>query len=187
MGDDVIKSFEEQEIADKEYLMEQNAFISEEEPVTEDDSSIGLTGDEVTEVTDDLDLDTEESEDMTGKPMPEEDFNGTHEEYEEYLKDFEQAASSEEEEELVIEPLEEGDIEESADTFGLDSLPRFGQEDLDKMQKVLENLSFSVNSENEVLGIILEEAGAYFAGQKSAAEVSDIIQSRISVYLKENE
>jgi hypothetical protein len=60
-------------------------------------------------------------------------------------------------------------------------------EDLDKMQKVLENLSFSVNSENEVLGIILEEAGAYFAGQKSAAEVSDIIQSRISVYLKENE
>ena len=187
MGDDVIKSFEEQEIADKEYLMEQNALISEEEPVTEDDSSIGLTGDDVTEVTDDLDLDTEESEDMTGKPMPEKDFNGTHEEYEEYLKDFEQAASSEEEEELVIEPLGEGDIEESADTFGLDSLPRFGQEDLDKMQKVLENLSFSVNSENEVLGIILEEAGAYFAGQKSAAEVSDIIQSRISVYLKENE
>ena len=58
---------------------------------------------------------------------------------------------------------------------------------LDKMQKILDNLSFSVNSENDVLNIILEEAGAYFAGQKSTEEVSDIIQSRIQVYLKENE
>jgi hypothetical protein len=33
----------------------------------------------------------------------------------------------------------------------------------------------------------MEEAGAYFAGQKSTDEVSDIIQSRIQVYLNENE
>lgn len=187
MGDDVIKSFKEQELANEEYLREQNALISEEEPVAEDDSSIGLTGDDVIEVTDDLNLDIEESEDMTGKPMPEKDFDGTHEEYEEYLKDFEKDASAEGEEEIIIEPLEEENSEEPADTYGLDSLPQFGQTDLDNMQKVLDNLSFSVNSENEVLGIILEEAGAYFAGQKSTTEVSDIIQSRISVYLKENE
>ena len=35
--------------------------------------------------------------------------------------------------------------------------------------------------------IIKEESAAYFAGQKSAEEVSDIIQSRVQVYLKENE
>jgi hypothetical protein len=140
------------------------------------------------EVTDDMDFDTEESEDLTGKPVSEEDFDGTHEEYEEYLKDFEKnAATAEEaEEEVFLDPQEELSAQEM-DTYGLDSLPEFGQADIDAMQKILEGLSFSVNSENEVLSIILEEAGAYFAGQKSTAEVSDIIQSRIQVYLKENE
>ena len=102
--------------------------------------------------------------------------------------EFEKEASSGEEveEEVILDP-QEGEAAQAADTYGLDSLPEFGQADIDNMQKILEGLSFSVNSENEVLNIILEEAGAYFAGQKSTAEVSDIIQSRIQVYLKENE
>lgn len=183
-GEDVIQSFKEQELSSEEFLREQDALISEEE--TEEESSIGLTGDEIVEVTDDMEIEeTEESEDLVGKPVPEEDFDGTHEEYEQYLEEFKKdAEAAEDEEEVIIEePMEE----ESTDTYGLDSLPEFGQNDLNAMQKILENLSFSVNSENEVLNIIMEEAGAYFAGQKSTSEVSDIIQSRISVYLKENE
>ena len=34
--------------------------------------------------------------------------------------------------------------------------------------------------------MITEEAEAFFKGQKTAKEVADIIQSRISMYVKEN-
>ena len=37
-----------------------------------------------------------------------------------------------------------------------------------------------------VLNIITEEAGPYFAGQKSVQEVADIIQSRVQIYVNEN-
>ena len=44
-----------------------------------------------------------------------------------------------------------------------------------------------VNSYNEnVNNIIFEEASAYFSGQKTAKEVADIIQSRLSIYVNEN-
>jgi ABC-type glycerol-3-phosphate transport system substrate-binding protein len=33
--------------------------------------------------------------------------------------------------------------------------------------------------------IIMEEAGAYFRGQKSAAEVADIVENRVGIYVKE--
>ena len=155
-----------------------------------EDAAEAPTGDEITEVTDDVDSSETESEDMTGKPIPEKDFDGTHEEYEKYVKEFKEdmkkAESDTTAEEVIVAP-EEIDAGDTAQAYGLDSLPEFGQADLDKMQKILDNLSFSVNSENDVLNIILEEAGAYFAGQKSTEEVSDIIQSRIQVYLKENE
>ena len=38
----------------------------------------------------------------------------------------------------------------------------------------------------EIYSIIGEEAAPYFAGQKSAAEVAKIIQSRIQIYVSEN-
>jgi hypothetical protein len=34
--------------------------------------------------------------------------------------------------------------------------------------------------------IVLEEAEAFFAGQKSAQEVAEIIQNRVQVYVNEN-
>ena len=36
------------------------------------------------------------------------------------------------------------------------------------------------------MGIITEEAGAFFAGQKSAADVSAVIQSRAKIYIAES-
>ena len=185
-GDDVIASFKEQEMEYEQYLKEQDVIISEEDE--SEDASEGLTGDQMTVVTDGVDLsDTEsESEDMSGKPVPEEDFDGTHEEYEKYVEDFNAEAASTEEEILIApDEIDMGDTEKQ--DYGLDSLPEFGKDDIAALEKILEGLSFSVNSESEVLNIIMEEAGAYFAGQKSTDEVSDIIQSRIQVYLKENE
>ena len=169
-GDDVIASFKEQEMEYEQYLKEQDVIISEE------DESDGV----------DLSDTESESEDMSGKPVPEEDFDGTHEEYEKYVEDFNAEAASTEEEILIApDEIDMGDTEKQ--DYGLDSLPEFGKDDIAALEKILEGLSFSVNSESEVLNIIMEEAGAYFAGQKSTDEVSDIIQSRIQVYLKENE
>jgi hypothetical protein len=102
------------------------------------------------------------------------------------VEDFNAEAASTEEEILIApDEIDMGDTEKQ--DYGLDSLPEFGKDDIAALEKILEGLSFSVNSESEVLNIIMEEAGAYFAGQKSTDEVSDIIQSRIQVYLKENE
>jgi ABC-type glycerol-3-phosphate transport system substrate-binding protein len=187
-GQAVIDSFEEQNAELEEELNAQGMEVYNE--TGSEDAAEAPTGDEITEVTDDVDSSETESEDMTGKPIPEKDFDGTHEEYEKYVKEFKEdmkkAESDTTAEEVIVAP-EEIDAGDTAQAYGLDSLPEFGQADLDKMQKILDNLSFSVNSENDVLNIILEEAGAYFAGQKSTEEVSDIIQSRIQVYLKENE
>jgi hypothetical protein len=36
-----------------------------------------------------------------------------------------------------------------------------------------------------VLDIVLEEAQAYFSGDKTAAQVADYIQSRVEIYLSE--
>ena len=187
-GQAVIDSFEEQNAELEEEMNAQGMEVYNE--TGSEDAAEAPTGDEITEVTDDVDSSETESEDMTGKPIPEKDFDGTHEEYEKYVKEFKEdmkkAESDTTAEEVIVAP-EEIDAGDTAQAYGLDSLPEFGQADLDKMQKILDNLSFSVNSENDVLNIILEEAGAYFAGQKSTEEVSDIIQSRIQVYLKENE
>ena len=41
-------------------------------------------------------------------------------------------------------------------------------------------------SNQEILKIIGEEAQAYYKGDKSAADVAALIQSRLSVYVSEN-
>ncbi len=42
------------------------------------------------------------------------------------------------------------------------------------------------NINEEVINILLEEADAYFTGAKTVDEVSDIIQSRVQIYISEN-
>lgn len=127
-----------------------------------------------------------ESEDLTGKPVPEEDFNGTHEEYLQYLEDEKaRAASGEQDEEVVIDGEEA--MQEDGVQMDLNTMPDFNEEDLAKLKAILKGLTFPVNGGSDILNIIAEESGAYFAGQKSVDEVADIIQSRVQVYLKENE
>ena len=43
------------------------------------------------------------------------------------------------------------------------------------------------NYDQKVQDIITEEAAAFFNGQKSAEDVSKIIQSRVTIYVKENQ
>ena len=59
----------------------------------------------------------------------------------------------------------------------------------DEVQEVIDYLGTmdSVGSYNEgVMNIIVEEASAFFSGQKTSKEVAEIIQSRVQIYVNEN-
>lgn len=55
----------------------------------------------------------------------------------------------------------------------------------EKLRALLDALVYKSAADYEVSGIVLEEAGAYFAGERSAAETAELTQDRISTYLSE--
>ncbi len=61
------------------------------------------------------------------------------------------------------------------------------QDDVDAVKALLDSITVSKSSSSDVqiMNIINEETSAYFNGVKSAEEVADIIQGRISIYLSE--
>ncbi len=59
------------------------------------------------------------------------------------------------------------------------------EKDLDFIRNVIDHARFGGNGAETVYRIIAEEAGGCFAGNKDAAEVAKVIQSRVSVYLNE--
>ena len=65
-------------------------------------------------------------------------------------------------------------------------IPPMTQEDVDFMKRFIESLSLVMTPNEDVYNIITEEAKAYFEGQKTAGEVAEIIQSRVSIYVNEN-
>jgi ABC-type glycerol-3-phosphate transport system substrate-binding protein len=60
------------------------------------------------------------------------------------------------------------------------------QAQVDQMNDTILTVNSVQRSNTEILAIIEEEAGAYFANQKTAAAVADTIQSRVQIYLNEN-
>ncbi len=61
------------------------------------------------------------------------------------------------------------------------------QEDVDKIKSILDSITVAQGSYDEqVMNIIKEEADGFFKGSKSASDVANIIQGRISIYLSEN-
>ena len=54
------------------------------------------------------------------------------------------------------------------------------------MKSFIGSLTNTFNANNNVYNIITEEVAPFFAGQKTAKEVADIIQSRVSIYVNEN-
>lgn len=59
-------------------------------------------------------------------------------------------------------------------------------EDVVEVTNFIKSLNLLADSNSNVNNIIFEEASAFFSGQKSAKEVADIIQSRLSIYVNEN-
>ena len=60
------------------------------------------------------------------------------------------------------------------------------QEEVTEVVNYIKSLSLVFSNNESVNKIIFEEASAYYSGQKSAKEVADIIQSRVSIYVNEN-
>ncbi|MCM1027019.1 MAG: extracellular solute-binding protein [Roseburia sp.] len=60
------------------------------------------------------------------------------------------------------------------------------QEELDQVMDYILSLSTHYYTNDFVSNIVSEEMGAFYSGQKSAADVADVIQRRAQVYVDEN-
>lgn len=61
------------------------------------------------------------------------------------------------------------------------------QEEVDIIVALIESAQPASNTDEQILKIIIEEAEPFFQGQKSVEDVSGIIQSRIQLYMNENQ
>lgn len=59
------------------------------------------------------------------------------------------------------------------------------EEDIKKLQELLENAAAPDMRSEEVLNIIMEEAEPYLAGEKTAEEAAQVIQNRMQLYMSE--
>jgi len=107
-----------------------------------------------------------------------------------YVKNYEKKLESSMEEELITN--EDGVSEKVAKTSyqDKDCEPIFvfkaEQQDVDVIRNLIEKTTKKYEYVNEIQNIIEEEAGAYLENQKSVEDVSEIIQSRITMYLQES-
>ncbi len=60
------------------------------------------------------------------------------------------------------------------------------REEADLIEELISIAKPATIADATVLNIVKEEAGAFFSGQRSAADVAGIIQSRVQVYVNEN-
>ncbi len=65
-------------------------------------------------------------------------------------------------------------------------LDELSKEETETVIDFISSVTDVSTNEIQIENIITEEAGAYYENQKSAEEVADIIQSRVSIYLSEN-
>lgn len=85
---------------------------------------------------------------------------------------------------------ENGEKVEYEDTIYINEesipIPNMSQEQLDEFIAYVEGIDKRTYMNEDVMNIINEEAAAFFEGQKTAADVAGIIQSRVKIYVNEN-
>ncbi len=59
------------------------------------------------------------------------------------------------------------------------------QEDAERLLRLLAEAENIHLTDPTIMGIILEESGAFFEGRKTSEEVCGLIQSKVSIYLAE--
>ena len=60
------------------------------------------------------------------------------------------------------------------------------QEEIQKFEDYVLSVDLMTNYNRDIGSIVDEESAAFFGGQKTAEQVADIIQNRVSVYINEN-
>lgn len=60
------------------------------------------------------------------------------------------------------------------------------EEEVARLEALIASAKPSLNTDDQIINIINEEAAAFFKGQKSAADVAGVIQSRVKIYVDEN-
>lgn len=66
-------------------------------------------------------------------------------------------------------------------------IPVMSDEEVAAVYDVISNASTTYYYDSSLMSIITEEVEAFYSGQKTAAAVADIIQSRASIYISENQ
>ena len=59
------------------------------------------------------------------------------------------------------------------------------QEEADQLAALIENIAGTSSYNENIMNIINEETAALFAGQRTAEQVADVIQNRVSTYVAE--
>ncbi len=95
------------------------------------------------------------------------------------------------EEKLQEATKEKSDNDESAQLWDkvnnkFVKMKPLSQEDVSKFYDYTVSVNSLNNMNIEITNIIAEEASAFYCGQKTAEEVADIIQNRVTVYINEN-
>ena len=67
------------------------------------------------------------------------------------------------------------------------AVPPLSKEQVDELIAYVESVTTVPFEDEHVLNIINEELGSYFSGQKKAEDVAAVIQSRVQVYVLENQ
>lgn len=71
------------------------------------------------------------------------------------------------------------------DDFEYEQVPAT-KEEIDGLRELIESARpMTTATDSVIMGIISEESAAFFAGQKTAEQVAEIIQSRVSIYVSE--
>jgi ABC-type glycerol-3-phosphate transport system substrate-binding protein len=61
------------------------------------------------------------------------------------------------------------------------------QAQVDRLLDIIDNVEGRYTYDDDLMEIVLDESAAYFAGQKTAADVANLIQSRVQIYLDEQQ
>ena len=82
------------------------------------------------------------------------------------------------------------EIEPYQSSWGYDDLDveigPLSEEQVNKLREVIASVDHLYVYNDDIMTIIADETGAYFSGQKSAKDVADIVQNRVSNYVNEN-
>lgn len=98
----------------------------------------------------------------------------------EYLKDADGNYLLDEDGERI--PQAKGTVFDGTNSYDIYATT---EEQAEQLRSAIANATKLANYDENIIGIVTEQAAAYFSGQKSAQEVAKLIQSKANIYVNE--